>query len=142
MGASLGGNGDQESFAFDSVENARSSVQALAGDLQACAASPATVTTVASTGVVPVTVAVGSGSDARVTWIVQRGPAVGYITIPGTTTPPDSVSQAVGGQLLKALETSPPGGAPQAVQSSPATEASQGSSSTSSSSSSAAAPKG
>jgi hypothetical protein len=104
-GSSLGTNGEQEAYGFDSPENARSSVEALAGNLHACAASPATITTVALTGAVPVTVAVGSGSNARVTWIVQRGPSVAYISIPGDTTPPDKVSQAVGDDLFMALET-------------------------------------
>ncbi|MDX6368485.1 MAG: hypothetical protein QOK30_3561, partial [Nocardioidaceae bacterium] len=46
MGASLGSNGEQDFFSFDSVDSARASLQALASNLQACAASPATVRTV------------------------------------------------------------------------------------------------
>ncbi|WP_151081448.1 hypothetical protein [Nocardioides cynanchi] len=135
-GSSLGTNGDQEAYSFDSAENAHSSVQALTGDLHACAASPATITTVAGTGTIPVTVAVGSGSGASVTWIVERGSSVAYITIPGSSTPPDSVSQAVGDLLSKALVAD--NGGPPPVESS--TPVQQQGSSTSSSSSSAAAP--
>jgi hypothetical protein len=114
-GASLGANGYQESYRFDSAEHARSAIQTLVGNLGACAASPADTTTVA--GTVPVTVAVGSGSDARVTWIVQRGASVGYLTIPGTTAPPEAVSQAVGEALYPGLEASTP---PPTVKGSPA----------------------
>jgi hypothetical protein len=141
-GASLGANGDQELYSFDSAEDARSSVQALAGDLQACAASPATVTVVAGTGTLPVTVAVGSGNDARVTWIVQRGASVGYISIPGDTTPPALVSEAVAGLLGDALNHVSSSEAPPPVeQSAPAVQQSSGSSSSSGSASASAVPK-
>jgi hypothetical protein len=140
-GSSLGTNGEQEFYNFDSAENARSSLQALAGDLHACAASPATITTVAGTGTVPVTVAVGSGNDARVTWIVQRGAMVGYITVPGTTVPPEKVSQAVGDLIFMALETSPASAPPPVEQSAPAVQQSGGTSSSSGSASANAVPK-
>jgi hypothetical protein len=58
---------------------------------------------VAITGAATVAVAVGSGSDAQITWIVQRGPAVAYITIPGHTIPPDLVSETVAGLMGDAL---------------------------------------
>jgi hypothetical protein len=136
-GASLGSNGDVEFSGFDSAEDARSSVEALAGNLHACAASPATITTVAGVGAAPVTVAVGSGSDAQVTWIVQHGPAVGYISIPGDTTPPALVSQTVAGLMGDAMNRVSSNEAPPPVeQSSPAVQ--QGGGTTSSSSSSAA----
>jgi len=141
LGSSLGTNGDQESYNFDSAENARSSVEALAGNLHACAASPATITTVAGTGTAPVTVAVGSGSDARVTWIVHVGASVGYISIPGDTTPPALVSETVAGLMGDALnhvassEAPPP-----SEQSAPAVQQSSGTSSSSSSGSANAVP--
>jgi hypothetical protein len=135
-GSSLGTNGEQEADGFDSPENARSSVQALAGDLHACAASPATITTVALTGAAPVTVAVGTGSDARVTWIVQRGASVAYISIPGDTAPPALVSEAVAGLMGDALNHVSSSEAPPPVeQSAPAVQQSSGSSSSSGSAS-------
>jgi hypothetical protein len=137
MGASVGGNGEQDFYSFDSVDSARSSLQALSANLQSCAASPATLRTVTGTGAAPVTVAVGSGSDGRVTWIVQRGATVGYLTIPGTTSPPDAVSQAVGGLIGDVLANA--GESPPPVESSAPVQQQGGD--TSSSSSSAAAPK-
>jgi hypothetical protein len=94
-GASLGGNGEQDSYGFDTSADAAAAAEALAANLHACTSSPATVTQVAITGAAPVTVVVGSGDNARVTWIVQRASTVSYITIPATTTPPDAVSEAV-----------------------------------------------
>ncbi|MDX6357758.1 MAG: hypothetical protein QOH37_812, partial [Nocardioidaceae bacterium] len=141
-GSSLGTNGDQEANGFDSPENARSSVDALAGDLHACAASPATITTVAVPGKAPVTVAVGSGNDARVTWIVQRGASLAYISIPGDTTPPALVSQTVAGLMGDALNHVSSSEAPPPVeQSAPAVGQSGGTSSSSSSSSANVVPK-
>jgi hypothetical protein len=137
MGASLGSNGEQDFYGFDSVDSARSSLQALSANLQSCAASPATVRTVTGTGGTAVTVAVGSGKDGRVTWIVQRGATVGYLTIPGTTGPPDAVSEAVGGLVGDVLANVSEG--PPPVESS--TPVQQQGGGTSSSSSSAAAPK-
>jgi hypothetical protein len=136
-GTSLGGNGEQDFYSFGTVDSARSSLQALASNLEACTASPASVTTAAGTGGAPVTVAVWSGSDGRVAWIVQRGAAVGYLVIPANTSPPDSVSEAVG-KLIEGV-LSQPGSGPPPVESS--TPVQQWGSSTSSSSSSAAAPK-
>jgi hypothetical protein len=95
-GSSLGGNGEQDFYSFDTVDNARSSLQALAANLRTCTTSTVVVRTVTGTGTVPVTVAVESGNDDRVTWIVQRGATVGYVTIPATSSPPDPVSEAVG----------------------------------------------
>jgi hypothetical protein len=137
-GASLGGNGEQDFYSFDTVDNARSSLQSLASDLQACTTSPASIRTVGGTGAAPVTVAVWSGSDGRVAWIVQRGAAVGYIFIPASTSPPDAVSEAVGGLvddvMAHAGESPPPVGSSAPVQ--------QQGGSTSSGSSTAAAPQG
>lgn len=131
-GSSLGSNGDQEFYSFDSAENARASAQALAADLSSCASSPATVTTVTGTGSVPVTVAVGSGSDAQVTWIVQRGASVGYVSIPAGTTPPEQVSQAMGDALSQALAATATPAPPPVEQSSPALQQGAGTSSSSS----------
>jgi hypothetical protein len=140
MGASVGSNREQDFYSFDSVDSARSSLQALSANLQSCAASPATVRTVTGTGDAPVTLAVGSGNDGRVTWIVQRGATVGYLTIPGTTSPPDAVSRAVGGLIGDVLANA--GGSPPPVESSAPAPAQQQGGDTSSSSSSSAAPKG
>ena len=137
-GSSLGANGEQDAYGFDTAENAASSLDALSGDLRACASSPSTITTVPTGNGESLTVAVGSGDSARIAWIVQRGPAVGYVTIPGSSTPPDSVSRAVGGLLVKAIDDGNAG--PPPVESS--TPVQQQGNATSSSSSSAAAPKG
>jgi hypothetical protein len=111
-GTSLGVNGEQDFDTFTSVANATSSLQALGANLQTCAESPVTVTTVSGAGGVPVTVAVGSGNGGRVTWIVQRGATLGYITVPATTTPPDAVSEAVGKLIGDALSHVSKGPAP------------------------------
>jgi hypothetical protein len=86
-------------------------------------------------------VAVGSGNDARVTWIVQSGTMVGYITIPATSTPPESVSQAVGDALLQVLQTSRAADPSPVEQSAPAVQQGNGTSSSSGSASGNAVPK-
>jgi hypothetical protein len=139
-GSSLGGNGEQEAYGFDSAENARSSAEALAGDLKACAASPGTVSTASGLGTAPVTIVVSSGNDARVTWIVQHGSTVAYITIPGSTRPPDAVSLTIQGLMLDALNGVSESSGPPPVESSAPVQQQQGGSSSSSSSSSSAAP--
>jgi hypothetical protein len=135
MGASLGGNGEQDFYNFDSAESAAASVTALSGNLESCASSPATVTGVGGTA--PAAVVVGSGTDPRVTWIVQRGATVGYVTIPGDTRPPVLVSEAVAGLVGDVLDHV--GQGPPPVESSTPVKQQGG---TSSSASSAAAPKG
>jgi hypothetical protein len=137
-GASLGGNGEQDAYGFDTAENAASSLDALSGDLRACASSPAAITTVPTGTGESVTVAVGSGDSARTAWIVQRGQTVAYATIPGNAAPPDSVSRAVGDLLVKAIKDE--NASPPPVESS--IPAQQQGNATSGSSSGAAAPKG
>jgi hypothetical protein len=57
------------------------------------------------TGASPVTVATSPYQGGLVTWLVQAGPSIGYITIAGniSTMPPDSVSQAVGDAIQQSL---------------------------------------
>jgi hypothetical protein len=138
FGSSLGTNGEQDFYRFDSADNATASIAALAGNLRTCASSPATVTTVDSPGALPVTIAVGSATNGRVTWIVQRAATVGLITIPGTSAPPDSVSETVAGLLDGALNHVSEGPPPVESSSLPPKLGD----STSGSSSSAAAPQG
>jgi hypothetical protein len=138
MSSNLGGNGEQDAYNFDTAENAASSLDALAGDLRACASSPSTITTVPTGNGESLTVAVGNGDSSLITWIVQRGQTVAYVTIPGSVAPPDSVSRAVGGLLVKAIDDGID--RPPPVESS--TPVQQQGGNTSSSSSSAAAPQG
>jgi hypothetical protein len=138
-GASLGSNGEQDVYAFGTSADATAAAAALAADLQACPSSPATVSQVPGTGTAPpVTVVAGSGDSARVTWITQHGAKVSYITVPGSTSPPDNVSLTVAGLMIDAMDKVTESGPPPVESSTPVQ---QGGSSTSSSSSSAAAPK-
>jgi hypothetical protein len=101
MGTGLGGNGAQEYDTFDNAADAATTAAARVAALRSCQGATYDVHTVATTGGGKVDVAVGSSSQDSVIWMVQDGPAVGYIQVPaGTSPPPDAVSAAVGDLLL------------------------------------------
>ena len=111
-GASLGANGEQEIDGFETEGAARSAWQSAASALAACSSASYDVHTVPTTGEGSVTVAAGTGDGADVVWLVQSGTRLGYLTIPaGVTTPPDSVTRAVGDRLLLALGATAPAAA-------------------------------
>ena len=100
-GSSLGANGDQETYGFETEGAAQQALQSAADAFAACPSTSYDVHTVRTTDGRTVTVVAGAGPDADVVWLVQSGTGIASVAIPaGDTTPPDSVTRAVGELLL------------------------------------------
>ena len=138
QGSSLGANGEQEKDGFETAGAARNALRSASDAFAACSSASYDVHTVQTTDGGSVTVATGTGADADVVWMVQSGAAIAFVAIPaGDTTPPDSVSSAVGTLLYDVLAR------PQTAQESanaPQQSTDSSTSSASSSSSSGSAP--
>jgi hypothetical protein len=100
--SSLGANGQQATSGFTNPAEAQARLQAIGDGLSRCKSAAYDVHAVPIQGG-SVTVAAGTGADADVAWFVQDGRQIAYAVIPGgDTSPPDSVTAAVG--LLLASE--------------------------------------
>jgi hypothetical protein len=110
-GSSLGANGDQETYGFETEGAAQQALHSAADEFAACPSTSYDVHTVRTTDGRTVTVVAGTGPDADVVWLVQSGTGIASVAIPaGDTTPPDSVTRAVGELLpvdLRADEGAP-----------------------------------
>jgi hypothetical protein len=104
-GSSLGSNGDQETYGFETEGAAQQALQSAADAFAACPSTSYDVHTVRTTDGRTVTVVAGTGPDADVVWLVQSGTGIASVAIPaGDTTPPDLVTRAVGALLLHNLD--------------------------------------
>jgi hypothetical protein len=118
MGSSLGGNGEQEYDQFNNAGDATISVAAMTQALRDCAGATYAVSTVPTSSGGTVTVAAGASPGDAVLWVVQDGPAIAYIRVPASTTPPpDSVSAQIGDLLLSNLSQARPGDEPESSSS-------------------------
>lgn len=133
-GASIGSNGLQTTYDFDSVDSATQSVATLVSALGACSSTPYSVSTLDLPGNSPgSSVTVANSPGAATIWIVRSDRYVSLVGVRGGDSPPASVSLAVGALLQDLLAH------PQAIPSN-APDPQKETQPTASSSSSAAAP--
>lgn len=116
QGTTLGGNGDQELYGYDSTAEAESAVQLMLDSLKACPDATYVVQHVALPfGGRSVTVVAATGQFDDDVWLAREGRRVFAVIVPNSDTlPPRQVSQAIGGLMFDALhgvsasESTPP----------------------------------
>jgi hypothetical protein len=111
--SSLGANGQQQLFGYNTATAAQQRARTASDRFRACPSYQ--VGQVPLSNGTSVTVAAGTGSGQQVVWLVRQGRTLDVVQVPaGDSAPPDSADQAVG-ELLDQVITaymSPEPGAP------------------------------
>ncbi len=103
QGSTVGSNGVFSVLDFDSAESAATGLQQEIDGWRSCQSARYTVSTVEVPGQGTVTVATTGGARPATSWAVRSGEYLAVLSIKGGSSPPTSVSEAVGALVYDVL---------------------------------------